>query len=200
MKLFYTPTSPYARKVLVVAIETGLDEQIERVNADPWTADSEVGQYNPLGKVPALLTAEQDILFDSPVICEYLDSLHGGAKFFPAQGKARWQALRTQALADGILDATVLTRLESMRAEDKRNEAWTERQRVAIRRGLDILEREAQMLNGSVTISHVAVACALGYLDFRLSEEHWRVPHPRLASWFAVWSTRSSMQHTEPPS
>jgi len=200
MKLLYSPTSPYSRKVLVLAQETGVDSQLELETADPWPGDSQVGQFNPLGKVPALIMGNGRVLYDSPVICEYLDAHHDGAKFFPAQGERRWDALAVQALSDGILDATVLIRLESMRPEEKRHEPWAQRQLAAVRRGLAALERDARILEGEASIAHISVGCALGYLDFRLSDEDWRTPHPQLATWFASWSKRPSMEATAPPS
>ena len=200
MKLLYSPTSPYSRKVLVLASETGVDAQLEVEVADPWPGDSRVGQFNPLGKVPALITGDGRVLYDSPVICEYLDAHHDGAKFFPPVGEARWHALAVQALSDGILDATVLMRLESMRPEEKRHEPWAQRQLSAVRRSLAVLEGDAEILKGAPSIAHISVGCALGYLDFRLSEEDWRASHPQLESWFATWSKRPSMESTAPPS
>lgn len=199
MKLLYSPTSPYSRKVLVLAQETGVDAQLELEIADPWPGDSQVGQFNPLGKVPALVMGNGRVLYDSPVICEYLDAHHNGAKFIPADSVRRWDALATQALSDGILDATVLIRLESMRPEDKRHEPWAQRQLAAVRRGLAALDGDAEILTGEPSIAHVSVGCALGYLDFRLSSEDWRTPHPHLATWFDSWSRRSSMEATTPP-
>lgn len=198
MKLLYTPTSPYARKVLILAIESGIDSQIERMNLNPWPEDSSVPQYNPLGKVPALVRDSGPILFDSPVICEYLDGLSSSPRFFP-QGEDRWRALRMQAIADGMLDASVLWRLEAMRPQDKQHAPWSDRQLTAIRQALAALEHEADALNEPISIAHIAVGCALGYLDFRLGDEDWRTPHPRLASWFATWVERPSMKATEPP-
>ena len=112
MKLCYSPTSPYVRKVVVTAMETGLEPGIERIANNVWDPATDIAATNPLGKVPALTTDDGAVLFDSPVICEYLDSLHDGAKLFPAAGPARWRALRQQALCDGILDAGILRMLE----------------------------------------------------------------------------------------
>ncbi len=199
MKLIYSPTSPFARKVLIVAIERGLDEAIERVVADPWAGDSEVPEYGPLGKVPVLETPDAGRLFDSPVICEYLDAQHVGEPVFPASGPARWRALRAQALGDGILDAAVAWRLEKMRPESGRSAAWIERQLAAIRRALAALEAQPPRADAGLTIGDIATAVALGYLDFRVAEEDWRATHPRLESWFSDWAGRDSMRATEPP-
>src|SRR3990167_1033017 len=108
MKLRYSPTSPYVRKVSVTLIETGLDKNIERVATSVWDPKTDIGKDNPLGKIPTLITDDGAVLYDSPVICEYLDGLHKGPKLFPASGEARWRALRLQALGDGMTDAGIL--------------------------------------------------------------------------------------------
>lgn len=199
MKLRYSPTSPYVRKVLVLAIETGLDERIERVPTNPWTEDAALVADNPLGKVPALSTDDGLVLYDSPVICEYLDSLHHGTRIFPIAGKARWQALRQQALGDGILDAAVARRLESQRPPAQRAESWETMHRTAVQRGLEALERDASGWNERLHIGQITAACALGYLDFRFANEPWRTGHPGLATWFERFSARPSMTATAPP-
>ncbi len=199
MKLIYSPTSPFARKVLIVAIERGLDEAIERVVADPWAGDSPVPGYGPLGKVPVLETPDAGVLFDSPVICEYLDSQHRGEPVFPAAGPARWHALRDQALGDGILDAAVAWRLETMRPEERQSAPWIARQLSAVRRALAALEGQPPNGTAALNIGHIATGVALGYLDFRMAEEDWRGSHPRLANWFSDWGARPSMQATAPP-
>lgn len=199
MKLFYSPTSPYVRKVRVVAIELGLAEQIELRLTNAWDVATDLPDYNPLGKVPALMISEGEVLFDSPVICEYLNSLGEENKLFPINPSARWQALRLQALADGILDAVVLMRLESLRPRALQSDDWRERQLRTVRRSLDYVESRTGELEGVVTIGQISLACALGYLDFRLAEEDWRQDHPQLASWFVDWQARPSMQETKPP-
>lgn len=198
MKLVYSPTSPFARKVRVFAIESGLDSQLELVTANPFADDGAVAQRNPLGKVPALLVDDAVALVDSPVICEYLDSLHGEPKLFP-EGRARWDALRLQALGDGVMDATLLRRLETLRPDELQSDAWMQRQVDAIRRTLDVLEVEASELPAALTIGHVTLGCALGYLDFRLAEEDWRASRPALRDWFGDFAERPSMKATQPP-
>ena len=198
MKLRYSPASPYVRKVTVVAHETGLIDRIEIVPTNVWASDTDIGRDNPLGKVPALTTDGGEVLFDSPVICEYLDSIHDGAKLYPPSGGARWTALRRMALADGILDAGVLRRLESLRKEPERSPAWIERQRTAVERGLDALEEEASALGAGVTIGHVAIGCALGWFDFRFPADNWRHRRPALAAWYATFAARPSMIRTVP--
>ena len=199
MKLRYSPTSPYVRKVWIVALETGLAERIELVTTNAWAPDTDLTADNPLSKVPALIADGGEALFDSPVICEYLDSLHDGQRLVPDSGGARWAQLRLQALADGILDAALAKRIEtSMRPEDKRWPGWIERQGNAIRRGLDVLEEECAAWGSDFLIGQIAVASALGYLDFRFGAEDWRPSRPRLAAWFADVSGRASVTKTVP--
>jgi glutathione S-transferase len=201
MKLRYSPASPYVRKVSVVALETGLDKRIEklRVQVAPVTVNEEVARENPLMKIPALTTDDGMVLYDSPVICEYLDSLHSGAKLFPAAGAARWTALRQQALGDGILDAALLARYEgALRPENLRWKEWSEGQMTKVRQGLAALEADVAQLSGPLTIGQITAGCALGYLDFRYPNEGWRNRHPKLAAWYEDFSKRASMQATVP--
>ena len=201
MKLMYSPTSPYVRKVMVLAIERGLDRKIVRLatTASPVGENKALDKANPLAKVPALELDNGLVLFDSPVICEYLDSKHRGDKVFPASGARRWKALRQQALADGILDAALLVRYESfMRPENLRWPEWMAGQKKKFMQGLDALEKEAKDLAGGLTIGQITVACALGYLDFRYADLNWRKGRPKLAAWFDKFSRRKSMQATVP--
>lgn len=201
MKLCYSATSPYVRKVVVLAQETGLDGRVERVTtaAHPVNRNMDLVRMNPLGKVPALILDDGTALFDSPVICEYLDSQHGGAKMFPAPGPARWTALRRQALADGILDAAILLRYEQvLRAEAQRSADWTKGQTAKVTTALDELEGEADKLGSTVDIGTITIGCALGYLDFRFADMGWRNGRPKLAAWYETFAKRPSMSSTVP--
>jgi glutathione S-transferase len=186
---------------MAVAIETGLAARIEPVKRlpSPVAPDAAVVADNPLGKIPCLLTDDGAALYDSRVICEYLDGLHQGPKMFPPSGAAaRWTALRRQALADGIMDAGVLTRYETfLRPQEARWDAWIEQQKRKFHRGLDALEGESASL-GVVDIGTLATACALGYLDFRFAIEDWRAGRPRLAAWFEQFAQRPSIAQTAP--
>ncbi len=177
MKLRYSPASPYVRKVMIVALEGGLADQIEKIPTAvvPVKANDALQAENPLAKLPSLTTDAGETLYDSPVICEYLDSLHSSARMFPDPGPARWTALRRKALGDGILDAAILTRYDS---------------------ALDALEGE--QLGGAFDIGTLTIGCALGYLDFRYPSEDWRKTQPKLAAWFGDISRRPSMKATEP--
>lgn len=198
MKLFYSPTSPFVRKVLVTAFELGVESRIERILVNPWQPGEQLTAANPLGKVPALVTEAGMMLYDSPVICEYLDSRYGADQLLPAAGDARWLVLRLQALADGVLDAAVLRRMESMRPEGERSASWMDFQRDAVLRGLAELEREAAQWDESLNLGRIAVACSLGYLDFRYAGEEWRKHHPALARWYEPVQARPSLRQTMP--
>jgi glutathione S-transferase len=199
MKLRYSPTSPYVRKVLVAAIETGLDKRIELVTTSTSDPASGLIKDNPLGKVPALQLDDGSSLYDSPVICEYLDSLHGGPKLFPASGPQRWTALRRQALADGFMDAALLRRGEFMRAEGEKSPAFLALQRQKMASAADALEKEAASFGASLDIGLISIACALGYADLRHAADEWRKAQPVLAKWYEDFAKRPSMQRTAPP-
>lgn len=198
MKLRYSPLSPFVRKVTVTLIETGLEDKVERIPTDVWDPETDIAKDNPLGKIPALITDDGKVLYDSPVICEYLDGLHDGDKLFPASGQTRWQALRLQALGDGMSEAGVLRLLETRRPEEMQYEKWMARQTATVLRAMDALESETDGLEGPLTIGQVAVGCSLGWLDFRFPDLGWRQDHPGLAEWFEGFSERPSMTATGP--
>jgi len=199
MQLRYAPTSPFVRKVLITALETGTSNLFETISTGPFDPETDLGQTNPLCKVPALVLDSGEALFDSPVICEYLDSLHQGRKIFPVSGMPRFMALRLQAVGDGIMDAAVLRRLEAARPQPQQSADWLERQHRAIQRSLDDLNRHLEDLQGDPDIGSITVACALGYLDFRFADDPWRPGRDALSDWFSAWSQRSCMTETHPP-
>lgn len=198
MELRSSPTSPYVRKVLVTALELGIQDKMALVNASPYTEDHDLRDLNPLSKVPCLIPDEGPALFDSPVICEHIASLVPGATIFPAPGEARWQALRQQAMGDGILDASLLRRYELNRPEAHRSSDWDDRQKLAVNSTLDMLEPECASWNQDVTIGRITVGCALGYLDFRFDHEPWREGRPALEAWYQFFAERDSMKRTTP--
>ena len=201
MKLHYSPISPYVRKVRVFAMETRIHDRLELVTEDfsPVNPNPSLTADNPLGKIPTLVLDDGITLFDSRVICEYLDTLHGGPRLFPEFGDARWRAMRCQALADGMLDAIVLVRYETaLRPQELRWSAWIEGQKGKFWRAVDALEAEADQLDDTVNIGTIAIGCALGQLDFRFANEGWRNTRPKLAAWFAWFSERPSMKATQP--
>ena len=201
MKLYTASASPFVRKVAIVIAELGLGSRIvqEPVVVSPVSRNEGVARDNPLVKIPTLVLDDGSALFDSPVICEYLDSLSGTPRFYPASGPARWAALRRQALADGLMDAAVLLRYETfLRPEPFRWVDWTAGQQHKITNALDALEAEAAGFGDAFDIGHVASACACGYLDFRFAQLNWRDNHQRLAEWFAKVSQRPSVGATVP--
>ena len=195
MRLHSTITSPYARKVWVVAHETGLISKIERIPTNPHT-DEYLRDDNPLCRVPTLVLADGSTLFDSPVICEYLDNLHEGQKLFPPPGPQLWSALRLQALGDGMLDASLSRRMEVIRPATEQSPAWIERQIKGVNAACAWLEARVQILGGPTTIGHITIGCALGYLDLRFAGDPWRDKYPRLADWNTIFDARPSMVAT----
>ncbi len=196
MKLLFSPTSPYVRKCLAVAIECRLVDRIERIAsaAHPIQRDATIVAVNPLGKVPTLLTDDGQSLYDSRVIAEYLNDL-GGGSLFPSAGPRRWQALTLQALGDGILDAALLARYEqAARSEGQRSKPWLDGQLDKIATSLADLETHTDELADRVDIGTLSLGCALWYLDLRFSDLGWRAAHPRLAEWQAGFAQRESMK------
>lgn len=199
MKLRHSPTSPFVRKVVWCAHELGLMDRIEVIPTDAWSRGTDLVAQNPLSKVPTLLLDDGEVLYDSPVICAYLDVL-GGNKLIPAVGDDHWRVRRLEALADGIMDAAVLVFVElNRRPEAQRWAAWIEDQRAAIRRSVDQLEEGVAELDGNIGLGQIAVATALAYLDLRGAIGEWRAEHPRLAEWFSQISARDGFAASAPP-
>ena len=199
MKLHWSPRSPFVRKVMIVAHERGLADRLHcvRTVAAMTAPHAELMRDNPLSKIPTLVLDDGAALYDSPVICEYLDALDGKPQLFPRDRRLRMVALRRQALGDGFLDLLVLARNERLRKEPSEVHLNS----AAVRSGavLDSLEREAQALMASgFDIGHIAIGCALSYLDFRFVEEDWRKRRPDLARWHAGFAGRPSVEATRP--
>ena len=187
----------------MLAHEAGIADQIELVNAatTPLKPDADLIKHNPLGKIPAMLLEDGHVLFDSRVICEYLDSIHDGEKLFPQEGMDRYNALVAQSLGDGIMDAAVLTRYETaLRPEDKRWDEWIDGQMAKITKALDTLEMWRGAKLPEMHIGSITVAAALGYLDFRYPEFDWRKGRPVLTQMLATFSKRTSMIESDPQS
>ena len=195
MKLFYSPTSPYVRKVMATAMAAGADARINKIGTNPHESPAALVAANPLSKVPCLVTDDGVALFDSPVICEFIDSSYNGV-LFPA-GAARWRALKLQAIGDGIMDAAVGRRGEQGKPEEAARTAGMERQKAAVERSLALLEADTPP--DHLDIGTITVACALGYLDLRFAHEAWRDGHPQLAAWYEKMSARPELKNTAPP-
>lgn len=199
MQLLFSPTSPYVRKVRVFAIEKGLDARIELKDANPWPDPAAVSAFNPLGKVPALVLDDGSALYDSPVICEYLDSLVPDRPLIPASGPARWRTLRQQALADGILDAAVSIVLERRRSAAERSAAAQQRAADAIRRSVATLGAELEPATNAFDLGQISLACALDYLEFRLADLRLLRDHRAVDDWRQATGQRRSLVATRPP-
>jgi glutathione S-transferase len=199
VKLLWSSRSPFVRKVMVAAHEMGLGDRIatERVVVSAAAPNAEVMASNPLNKIPTLLLDDGSALYDSRVICEHLDTLHGGRRLFPAHSQERWTALRRQALGDGLMEVIVLRLGEQNRPPAQQSEKHLAAFRLKISTTLDRMEGEALDLGGDVTIGHIAIACALGHLDFRFAVDDWRNGRPRLAQWYGGFAQRPSMRATE---
>jgi len=201
VQLFYAAASPFVRKCLVCAQELGLFDRLELLPAaaHPVNRDPAIVAKNPLGKIPTLITDDGAVLYDSRVICEYLDSMAGG-RLLPPHGPARWSVLVDQSLADGIMDAAVLTRYETaVRPENLRWSDWVAGQLDKVACGLAAFEPRARGLGDRIDLGTVSLGCALGYLDFRFASLGWRERQPDLAVWFERFGKRDSMMATRPP-
>lgn len=198
MELYTNPASPFCRKVDVVLRETGQREAVTDIPAVGHPTDSSKmpTDVNPIGKIPVLLRPDGPALFDSRVICRFLDNL-GGGRLYP---DGNWDVLTLEALGDGICDAAVLMVYEGRtRPETARHEPWVEGQWAKIARSLDVLEeRYMSLLKAPLNIGQISVACALSYLDLRLDDRGWRTGHPALAGWHEAFAQRPSMQETVP--
>ena len=201
MKLYYSATSPFVRKVMVVALELGLTERIESLpaSAHPINRNRDIIAHNPLGQVPTLVTDDGVMLADSRVISEYLNDLGGGG-LFPASGPARWRALAEQAIGDGALGAALLARYETaVRPAETQSKEWIGGQVDKVATSLTAIESEAASFGDRLDIGTIAYGCLLGYLDLRFAHLNWRDSHPATAAWFARFDQRPSMASTRPP-
>ena len=204
MKLIGALTSPYVRKVRIVMAEKKLD--YEFVSEDVWSATTTIGQSNPLGKVPCLVMEGAEALFDSRVIVEYLDALSPVGKLIPSVGRERAGVKTWEALADGVLDAAILARLEATwagRSAEQRSSAWIDRQLSKVHASVQAMSAglgEQAFCSGvHFSLSDISVGVALGYLDFRFPEIDWRGPHPNLHKLFDKLTQRPSFADTLPP-
>lgn len=199
MKLLGSLTSPYVRKIRVLIAEK--DVTCDFVMADPNAADSPVPAHNPLGLVPVLVRDDGSALFDSPVIAEYLDSLKAPA-FIPSSGEPRWQVLRFAALADGILDQCVARTMELRRPASQQSAEANKRRELKIAKAIEFAEGQvtsgAYLTSARLTLADIALAVALGYIDFRYPHD-WRSTGPRLAAWYEGVGARPSLVATRPP-
>ncbi len=203
MKLIGSTTSPYVRKVRIVMAEKKLDYQF--VLEDVWSAETQIAASNPLGKVPCLIMEGGEALFDSRVIVEYVDTLSPVGKLIPDRGRERAEVKTWEALADGLLDAALLARMEAVwphRQESERSQAWIDRQLQKIGNSLSAMDRalaeRSHCVGIHLSLSDIAVGVAVGYLDFRFPQIDWRGQHPNLAALYERLSQRQSFKDSVP--
>ena len=198
MKLYVSPTSPYARKCRALIIEKSLERRIQVIETTPLDDPAELQALNPLGKVPALERDRGPALMDSPVICEFIDGLDD-ENWIPARGESRILVLRQQALADGLIDLTIGRRIEMQREKKLQWDYWAGRWEAGVQRTLETLNEDRQQFERSVDLGALSVAVALCYLDLRFSELDWRTQYPALSTFAQRWAQRASFAETEPP-
>jgi len=200
LKLVGSAASPFARKARIVAAEKRIEYAWQLAN--PWAADSGVADLNPLGKVPVLVLDDGTALYDSRVICEFLDAVSPIGRLLPADNRERIEVRRWEALADGIVDAGALARAEGQRPSHEQSPSWTDRQMAKVARGLDALESQlgarAYCCGNNLTLADVAVGACLGWLDFRFPQLGWRADRPNLARLAAKLAERPSFVETAP--
>jgi glutathione S-transferase len=197
MELRYGTLSPYVRKVRVVAEELGIADRIKLVLTNTREKPEEIVPLNPLGKIPTLVTDSGAVLFDSPVICEYLDAEFGSHRFLPASGPKRWEIMTAVALADGIIDSAIMSRQEKARPEAQQSAESIDWQWRKIKAGLDRFESTAGSL-GELHMGLITLGCALGYIAVRLPDFPLYDGRTKLKGWFAKVSERPSFQNTAP--
>jgi glutathione S-transferase len=204
MKLFYAPQSPFARKVRAAAIELGLAERLELEYAEvvPGRPNIAFAQsWNPLRKVPALVTDVGETIYDSTVICEYLDALAGDGVLIPRDPSRRWRVLTNHALAQGMCESVILIRYETwLRPEPVRWSVWIDDHWDKIHSGLNWFEQNGGELSEPINLAHLALGSLLGYVDFRWPEDGWRQRFPNVRTWFARLEQRPSFIQTRPES
>lgn len=200
MKLVSSPTTPFGRKVRIVLLEKKIP--FELVTDIPWSADTQVGNFNPLGKVPVLILKDGETLYDSRVIVEYLEHVSPVGHLIPADATSRIQTRKIEALADGITDAAALIFLEFKRPEEQRSQDWMLRQQNKVFKGLEALSEllgdHANFSGNKLSLADIAVGCCLGYLDFRFPDIKWRDAHANLAEFYEKMGDRPSFKETMP--
>jgi glutathione S-transferase len=198
VELIFSGLSPYVRKVNIVAHEHGLAERIRLTAVNTRAEPEKITPHNPLGKIPVLITDSGERLYDSPVICEYLDSEFGSHRLLPARGPRRWQIQTMVALADGLLDAALLVRLERARPAAEQSAEWTALQLGKVHRALDHLERAVDGFGSELDMGQVAVGAAAGYIPLRLLDLEGFPKWPKLKAWYDKASLRPSFKNTMP--
>lgn len=200
MKLITSPTSPFGRKVRIVLLEKKIP--FELALEIPWNADTQVGNFNPLGKVPVLVLKDGETLFDSRVIVEYLEHVSPVGHLIPEDPTSRIHTHKIEALSDGITDAAALIYLELKRPQDRQSQDWILRQQTKVSKGLEALSaalgESSHFVGNKLSLADIAAGCCLGYLDFRFPDIKWRDAHANLAAFHEKASGRASFKETVP--
>lgn len=197
MKLYYSPTSPYARKVIAVAHEKGLGNKLEKLpGREPGV---NLDKMNPLDKIPTLVADDGEVLIESALICQYLDEIGKGRRLYPDSGKARRRMLQLEAIGHGVCDAGVLCRMEErMHKPEMISPDWIERQQKKLQRGIAAMEQALDELGATVTPVHITYAVTLTFLDQHKIHPGWREAHPKLAKWYDSFLRQPCMKAAEP--
>lgn len=199
MKIYWSSRSPFVRKAMIAAYESGLGDKLERmpVVVSLSKPNADVMRDNPAGMIPTLIRDDGSTLFDSLVICEYFDSLAPRPKLFPQSGEARWTALKYHALGDNMLDSLLLRRSEVMKPDARQTPEWLATFAVKLQNFVTVVEAEAErLMSGEFTIGHIAIGVALAYTDFRFGHVNWRDGHPRADAWMKTFLARESVIKT----
>jgi glutathione S-transferase len=196
MKLRWSPTSPFVRKVVVLMKEKGIEDQIEKEKSNPLSREDRAATPSPLGKIPCLVTDAGQSVFDSPVIMEYLDATCDGPEMLPKSGDARWTTLRRQATADGMITSMVTCFVESLKKPERQSGGVMAHNKGIVFNGIAALEQEAGTFGDAVDVGTISIAVALAFADQTFPEDDWRVDNPTLAAWFDVFDKRPSMTET----
>lgn len=198
MKLHYSPASPFARKAWVAAIECGFGDKLTLLPTNPHQSAPALVAANPFSKIPTLELPNGDIIYESLLICETLDDMAGGGIVIPADRSGRLAMLRRHALANGLMEVSVLRRVESIRAQDPDRDKNIARQETITKRALDRLEAMGAALDERLDLGNVSIIIALDYLDFRFPGDAWRKNRPALTAWYERYSKRDSLEATVP--
>ena len=195
MRLYFLPHSPFVRKVVVVAFELGLTE-LSKVDVHPFEPDSELLRVNPIGKAPVLERDDGSMLYDSTVICQYLNMMYEGS-LFPADGEQLWSCLKLNSLGDGLAQAATWNIRERYRPDGERSDTYVHYYERGIERWFTTLEQEVDAVSDGVHIGGISIACALSYVDFRYPEMAWRQARPALGRWYDAFAARPAMQASQ---
>mgnify|MGYP005652199541 FL=1 len=196
MKLRWSPTSPFVRKVVVLVKEKGIEDLIEKEKSNPLSREDRAATPSPLGKIPCLVTDAGQSVFDSPVIMEYLDTECEGPEMLPKSGDARWTVLRRQATADGMIASMVTCFVESLKKPERQSGGVVAHNKGIVFNGIAALEQEAETFGDTVDVGIIAIAVALSFADQTFPDDDWRSDSPKLAAWFDEFDKRPSMTET----